>query len=469
MTGTLSERDLVEIIRKQATALEESEAVNRILQVEIARLKKRIEELERKNRNYVSPHSRETRKADPKPPGRRAGEGIWRYKAPPPPEQVVDTIAVERPNQCSVCGFKGELTFKRLDKAWISELITDHAIQITAYSVPVMQCPQCGAQVRGQHADLAADQFGATAHRCGKRLNATVQLLHHEIGVPQRRIPRVLELMTGLRLTQGAVTQAAGRLARDGSSLAGHAQELEKAVQTACYVHHDDTGWRVNASPAWVSVFRSLDTVVFKVNERHTNTELRAGLGKAFEGVLVCDRFKVYDSQTLTGVRQQKCLSHLIRNADEVAAQQQRRPGRGHEYAKRMAQVFRDGVRLHHAFHLGLCTRAAYDGQGEELTLRLDQLLQRAPLKARENERLRLGLLSQHLQGRLLLFLSDPEIPPTNNAAERSLRSVVMARKVSQCSKNARGATTYMRIKSTVETARLRGQDPIEVLISLTR
>uniref|UniRef100_UPI00403F496A IS66 family transposase n=1 Tax=Deinococcus sp. VB142 TaxID=3112952 RepID=UPI00403F496A len=44
-----------------------------------------------------------------------------------------------------------------------------------------------------------------------------------------------------------------------------------------------------------------------------------------------------------------------------------------------------------------------------------------------------------------------------NNAAERSLRTVVMARKVSQCSKNAVGAQTYMRIKSTVETARLRG------------
>ena len=469
MAGTLSEHDLVEIIRKQAAALEESDAVNRVLQVEIARLKKRIEELERKNRKYVAPHSRETRKADPQPPGRRAGEGIWRYKAPPPPEQVRDTIAVETPNECLSCGFTGELRFKRLDKAWISELIAENAIVTTAYSVPVMQCPQCGAVVRGQHADLAADQFGATAHRCGKRLNATVQLLHHEVGVPQRRIPRVLELMTGLRLTQGAVTQTAGRLARDGSPLAKHAQELEQAIQTASIVHHDDTGWRVNASPAWVSVFRSLDTVVFKVNERHTNTELRAGLGKAFVGVLVCDRFKVYDSLTLTGVRQQKCLSHLIRNADEVVAQQLKCPGRGHEYARRVAQVFRDGIRLHHAVHLGLCTRAEYDRQGEFLTLRLEQVLHRAPLKAKENERLRLGLLAQHLQGRLLLFLSDPDIPPTNNAAERSLRSVVMARKVSQCSKNALGATTYMRIKSTVETARLRGQDPVEVLIGLSR
>ncbi|WP_268243796.1 IS66 family transposase [Deinococcus knuensis] len=66
-------------------------------------------------------------------------------------------------------------------------------------------------------------------------------------------------------------------------------------------------------------------------------------------------------------------------------------------------------------------------------------------------------------------FLKDPDISLTNNTAERSLRTVVMARKVSQRSKNAVGAQTYMRIKSTVETARLRGQDPVAGLTGLMR
>ena len=79
---------------------------------------------------------------------------------------------------------------------------------------------------------------------------------------------------------------------------------------------------------------------------------------------------------------------------------------------------------------------------GEELTLRLDALLNRAPLKSKANERLRLGILKQSVLDRLWRFLKDPDIPPTNNAAERSLRTVVMARKVSQCSKNAVGAQT---------------------------
>ncbi|WP_293912507.1 transposase, partial [Deinococcus sp.] len=56
-----------------------------------------------------------------------------------------------------------------------------------------------------------------------------------------------------------------------------------------------------------------------------------------------------------------------------------------------------------------------------------------------------------------------------NNAAERALRSVVITRKVSQCSKNARGANSYTQIKSVVETARLRGHDPVQTLMDLHR
>ena len=134
-----------------------------------------------------------------------------------------------------------------------------------------------------------------------------------------------------------------------------------------------------------------------------------------------------------------------------------------------MAQVFRDGIQLHRDVTKGVCTREEYTQQGEALTLRLDALLNRAPLKSKAKERLRLGILKQNVLDRLWRLLTDQDIPPTNNVAERSLRTVVMARKVSQWCKNAVRAQTYMRIKSTVETARLRGQDPVAVLTGLMR
>jgi len=71
-----------------------------------------------------------------------------------------------------------------------------------------------------------------------------------------------------------------------------------------------------------------------------------------------------------------------------------------------------------------------------------------------------------HDRGNLVRFLVDPSIPSTNNAAERSLRPAVIARKVSQCSKNTDGADAFCAFKSVLMTAVKRGL-PVQVLYHL--
>jgi transposase len=126
-------------------------AENKALQAEPIRLKKRIEELERRARKYAAPFSRETRTAQPKSPGRRPGEGTFAYKSPPTPQQITETVQVDTPNTCPRCGFTGLLIFTRHDKAWVTELVPQNAMQVTEYHVPVMDCPQCHHAVRGNH------------------------------------------------------------------------------------------------------------------------------------------------------------------------------------------------------------------------------------------------------------------------------------------------------------------------------
>jgi len=48
--------------------------------------------------------------------------------------------------------------------------------------------------------------------------------------------------------------------------------------------------------------------------------------------------------------------------------------------------------------------------------------------------------------------LDDPEIEPTNNRAERALRPAVIARKVSQCTKSARGTGVFEAWTSVLGT-----------------
>ena len=58
-------------------------------------------------------------------------------------------------------------------------------------------------------------------------------------------------------------------------------------------------------------------------------------------------------------------------------------------------------------------------------------------------------------------------VEPTNNAAERALRPAVIARKVSQCSKNERGAAALSAFKSVIGTLKKSGGDVLEKLTGL--
>ncbi|MCD0168000.1 IS66 family transposase, partial [Deinococcus sp. 12RED42] len=95
MSTGATEKDLFEIIRRQSEQIDQLIAENKALKAEIARLKKRIEELERRERKYAAPFSREKRTADPKSPGRRPGEGTFAHKASPTPEQITATVEVD--------------------------------------------------------------------------------------------------------------------------------------------------------------------------------------------------------------------------------------------------------------------------------------------------------------------------------------------------------------------------------------
>jgi PadR family transcriptional regulator PadR len=55
---------------------------------------------------------------------------------------------------------------------------------VRLYAVEVRRCRRCGKAVRGQQAEVAADQQGATAHRLGPRVRALGHVLHYRHGPP---------------------------------------------------------------------------------------------------------------------------------------------------------------------------------------------------------------------------------------------------------------------------------------------
>ena len=97
--------------------------------------------------------------------------------------------------------------------------------------------------MRAPHPDLAPDQYGATAHRMGPRVMAAAHATHYGLGVPVRKVPAILRLYTGVRLTQSAITQDA--LRRASGPIGREYQSLRDQVPTSEVTYTDDTGWRV--------------------------------------------------------------------------------------------------------------------------------------------------------------------------------------------------------------------------------
>jgi transposase len=424
------------------------------LQRQITELRAEIDQLKRGGKRQAAPFSKGTRVAEPKPPGRKPGSGTFRYREAPPPEAITEPPVDVRVtlDACPACG--GPLEEERVDFAYRTEIPARPRPQVTQYRVWVCRCTVCGHMVRGQHPDLAPDQTGATAHRVGARVMAAAHALHYGVGIPVRKVPAVLHIVSGVRLTQGTLTQDALRRAA-GAVGTAYAQ-LRAAIPAAPVVYTDDTGWRVRGEPAHLMAFETEAATVYQIRPRHRHEEVQEVIPADYPGVMVTDRGRSYDAQAFDNVRQQKCLAHIQRSIRDVL---ESKTGRARDCGEGLKALLQEAVPLWHACRQG--TVPDFPTEAKALQEELTYQLRDRRLKDLDNQRLLNELGWHHDRGNLLRFLDDPRIEPTNNRAERALRPAVLARKVSQCSKTDRGTHAFEAFTSVVRTLTKQGIDSL--------
>jgi hypothetical protein len=428
-------------------------------------LRAEIEALKRSGKRQAAPFSKGTCKQDPKKPGRKPGRGSFKTREAPAPatlsEPPIDVPTVE--TECPKCG--GELDEGRVEEASITDLPEVLRPRVRLFRVGARRCTRCRATVCGRHPELAADQRGATAHRLGPRLLAAAHHLHYGLGVPVRKLPALLETLTGARLTQGTITRDALRQA--AGAIGARYRELCDSIRRAPSVHTDDTGWRVGGSPAWLMAFETDAATVYQVRPRHRNEEVRERIPADYAGVMITDRGKSYDAAELAGVRQQKCLAHVLRSLSEVLETKARGARR---FAKRLKDLLRQGLALWHERRAGPPV-SDFAERVRRLKRAIPDHLRDRTLSDRDTARLPDELGRHDDSGSLTRFLDDPSIEPTNNRAERALRPAVIARKVSQCTRTARGTRAFEAWTSVVRTLSrtTTGPDLLDTLARLTR
>jgi hypothetical protein len=454
--ASLSREELIALVAQLQRQLKELEGSNQELRAE-------VERLTRQSKRQATPFSKGTRAKQTKRPGRKPGQGTFSFRQTPRPEEITQPpVAVPVTLEaCPGCG--GKLKEHRMDFAYVTELPPRPRPRVTQYQVWVCRCTGCGRQVRSEHPDLAPDQYGATAHRVGPRAMAAAHALHYQMGIPVRKVPLVLALLTGMELTQGAITQDALRRAKGPVGAAY--QELRRSVRDSPVVYTDDTGWKVGGENAHLMAFDTDQATVYQVRPRHRHQEVQEIVPRNYRGVMVTDRGRSYEDHSFSRVKQQKCLAHLQKTLSQLL---ERKKGRAREFGENLKMLFRMALDLWEEYHSGETTDFA--NRAAELRFVISYLLRERALRDPNNRHLLKVLRRYHRRGELLHFLEDPCIEPTNNRVERALRPAVIARKVSQCSKNDQGAYAFSAFKSVVQTlVKRRADSVVEALYTLFR
>ena len=98
---------------------------------------------------------------------------------------------------------------------------------------------------------------------------------------------------------------------------------------------------------------------------------------------MVTDRGRSYDAQALSGVKQQKCLAHVLRSISEAV---QTKRGRGRSFGNRLSRLLREAMELRQAYHRG--EAADFAAEAERLRREATYHLRDRPMSDADNWRL---------------------------------------------------------------------------------
>ena len=438
-------------LEKQNAQLQEqmAEAVE-----QAAQLQQRIAELERAGKRQATPFARKERKANPKKPGRKAGQGSFKHRAKPRPEEIDETK--EAPlDSCPECG--GELTDRKTHEQFMVDIPPVKPV-ITQFVTHSGYCGQCGKRKRSRHPEQISTATGAAGVVVGPRAKALAADMKHRLGMSYGKVCELINDAFGLQVTRSGWCQADQRLATRARPVY---DELIEAIRASAVAHVDETGWRIGTLAAWLWVFTNQEVTVYTIADNRSHDVVLEILGEAFEGVLASDCFAAYDHKDLADWLKQKCVGHLLKNLSDIENQKTRGAVR---FARDVTALLREALALKKEKpDLELTT---FNQRAADLEDRLDRLIdERRRFTDPDNKRFA-KRLRKH-RDHLLRFLYVDGLDATNNLAERRLRPTVITRKTGGCNRVQDGADAHAILSSVLVTCRQQSVPIVDYLIQL--
>jgi len=373
-------------------------------------------------------------------------------------EQVArpDTVIRHFPAQCAGCGaaLSEGMAHGHVARQ-VFDLPEPRPLEVTEHRAQRCRCAACGEVTRA-----AFPAAVAAPVQYGPRIGAVVTYLQTCQFLPEKRLAALLADMFALRLSTASI---ANIISQRAAGIAGFVCAVRGHIAAAKVKHLDETGLRVGARTQWLHVASTRRLTHYRISPR------RGSLAENLSGVVVHDHWKPY--YTLGGVTHALCNAHHLRELHALIEIEHE------DWARQMRTVLR------RACHVANLARA----RAAPVPPRLAGLIERAyqrilaaglawheaqpalrrqggrgrhPHRIGHNLLLRLG----NRRDDVLRFLTDPDIPFSNNQAEQDVRMMKLRQKISGGFRSKQGAERFADIRTLLSTAKKQGWDILKAL-----
>jgi transposase len=417
------------------------------LQEELAAAQQRIEALE----NHKTPPPAFVKANVVKPP---AGEKKARKKREAKHNHArrreAPTCIVEHAiKHCPVCANAlGGISVAR--RRQVIELPAPAPVEVTEQVIYHGWCSHC-QQWHEAPLDLGTEVLGQG--RMGVRLSSLIAYLRTVLRVPIRQIQGYLATLHQLKLSVGEIVGVLHRVSRQ---LQPQVAALQAAIRASPAVQADETGWREDGKHGYIWSVSTPQVRYYEYHHSRGHEVVEHLLGQDFKGVLGSDFYAAYN--VYTG-EHQRCWVHLLRDRHDLKELYPDDP-RVQDWAKQVKALYERAV--------------AYAGPDPSLPPAKQEAARRRQQHAFEQELWQLSAPYAHTSSplhtlcerierflpELFVFVAHPEVPAHNNLAERSVRPLVIARKISGGSRSPQGSDTRMDLFSLFGTWAAQGLNP---------
>jgi len=430
------------------------------LKAEVAELKARLNQNSGNSHKPPSSDGYAKKPAIPREKGSKQGgqrghRGSTLKMACHPDE--VDTVW---PEQCTGCGhplYAADVVHE--ERRQVFDL-PEPRLHIKEYRRALCRCPGCGLRVQAPFPEgvRAPAQYGVG-------VMALCALLHNEYHMPVGKIGQLFGDLFGddlaASINESTILSASGRAY---ARLEGSEQAIRDGLRRSALLHVDETGLRCEGRLHWLHSASNTALTYYFVHRKRGRDALdsSASLLPGYRGYLVHDCWSSYFR--FDQAQHALCGAHLLRELTAQVGQGYACASQSHWASDLIAllldaheQVAREGVldrstyyrfkeRYFALLRAGLATHWPYLHQPGQ-----------AGRKSRGKARSLIKRLIKHHQA-VWAFARHPQVPFTNNQAERDIRMVKLKQKINGGFRTTYGAAIFARTRGFCSTVRKQGQ-----------